>query len=116
MDLMKELLQAQGHATVGTAQGRKAVGLALEHRPGLILMDIQLPDISGLEAIKMLKKEKALKDIPVVAVTAFVMEGDEERILAEGCDDYISKPISVATFLQTVKKYLDRKGPEECRR
>jgi len=78
-----------------------------KQRPDLILMDIQLPDISGLEITKMLKADDDLKSIPVIAVTAFSMKGDEEKIRDGGCDGYIAKPISVASFLQTISKYLE---------
>ena len=85
-----------------------ATGLALarEHRPDLILMDIQLPEISGLEVTKWLKEDDDLAAIPVVAVTAFAMKGDEERIREGGCEAYISKPISVVHFLETIKRLL----------
>ena len=80
--------------------------LAREQRPDLILMDIQLPEVSGLEVTKWLKDDEKLRDIPVIAVTAFAMKGDEERIRQGGCEAYISKPISIATFLDTVRRYL----------
>ncbi len=78
-----------------------------KNRPDLILMDIQLPEISGLEITKMLKADDDLCDIPVAAVTAFAMKGDEQEIRNGGCDGYIAKPISVASFLQTVSKFLE---------
>ena len=78
-----------------------------KNRPDIILMDIQLPEISGLEITKMLKADDDLCDIPVVAVTAFAMKGDEQKIRNCGCDGYIAKPISVASFLQTVSKFLE---------
>ena len=79
--------------------------LARQHRPDLIIMDIQLPEISGLDITRQLKADPDLKAIPVVAVTAFAMRGDEQRIRAEGCEAYLSKPISVQSFLDTVRKY-----------
>ena len=82
------------------------MGIAREHRPDLILMDIQLPEISGLEVTKWLKDDEELASIPVIAVTAFAMKGDEERIREGGCEAYISKPISVMHFLSVVKKHL----------
>ena len=82
--------------------------LTRRHRPDLILMDIQLPEISGLEIAKMLKADDDLKSIPVVAVTAFAMRGDEQKSRIGGCDGYIAKPISVASFLQTVSKFLEQ--------
>ncbi len=78
--------------------------MAREHRPDLILMDIQLPSISGLEATKRLKADETLKSIPVIAITAFAMAGDKEKFLEGGCDAYIVKPISVSNFLQTVER------------
>jgi two-component system cell cycle response regulator DivK len=106
MKLFNDLLQAHGYDTVPTMNGRDALRLAREHRPDLILMDIQLPEVSGLEITKMLKADNDLKHIPVVAVTAFAMKGDEERIRESGCEGYIAKPISVASFLATVEKFL----------
>ncbi len=76
------------------------------HRPDLILMDIQLPEVSGLEVTKWLKEDPELKPIPVVAVTAFAMKGDEERIRQGGCEAYLSKPISVAKFIETIRRFL----------
>jgi two-component system, cell cycle response regulator DivK len=76
------------------------------HRPHLILMDIQLPEVSGLEVTKWLKDDEELRDIPVIAVTAFAMKGDEERIRQGGCEAYISKPISIAVFLDLVRRHL----------
>ncbi len=78
--------------------------IACEQRPDLILMDIQLPDVSGLEVTKWLKDDESLKSIPVIAVTAFAREGDKEKILEGGCDAYIDKPISIPNFLQTVER------------
>ena len=78
--------------------------MAREHRPDLIIMDIQLPGLSGLEVTKRLKADETLKSIPVIAVTAFAMAGDEEKIREGGCDAYISKPISISSFLQTVER------------
>ena len=83
------------------------MALARQHMPDLILMDIQLPEISGLEVTKWLKDDEELNHIPVIAVTAFAMKGDEERIRQGGCEAYISKPISVMHFLETVKKHLN---------
>jgi two-component system cell cycle response regulator DivK len=106
MKLFHDLLDAQGYETLQTREGLAALALAREHRPDLILMDIQLPEISGLEVTKWLKEDDELSHIPVVAVTAFAMKGDEERIREGGCEAYISKPISVMHFLDTVRKYL----------
>jgi two-component system cell cycle response regulator DivK len=108
MKLFHDLLEADGYRTVQTRSGNDAMRLAREHRPDLILMDIQLPEVSGLEVTRWLKDDEELRSIPVIAVTAFAMKGDEERIRAGGCEGYISKPISVAKFLQTVRSLVDK--------
>jgi two-component system cell cycle response regulator DivK len=106
MKLFHDLLDSQGYETLQTREGLQALALARQHRPDLILMDIQLPEISGLEVTKWLKDDEELNHIPVVAVTAFAMKGDEERIRQGGCEAYISKPISVMHFLEVVRKHL----------
>ena len=106
MKLFNDLLDAHGYSTVQTRSGKEAIGLAREHRPDLILMDIQLPEVSGLDVIKWIKADDALAEIPVIAVTAFAMKGDEERIRKGGCEAYISKPISVAGFIDTVRHFI----------
>ncbi|GLI21966.1 MULTISPECIES: response regulator [Xanthobacter] len=105
MKLFHDLLEAHGYRTVETRSGVEAVELARANRPDLIIMDIQLPEISGLDVTRKLKADPELRAIPVVAVTAFAMKGDEERIRAGGCEAYLSKPISVARFLETVRQY-----------
>src|SRR5262245_51874184 len=106
MKLFHDLLDAHGYRTLQTRNGMEALALAREHRPDLILMDIQLPEVSGLEVTKWLKEDDQLRAIPVVAVTAFAMKGDEERIREGGCEAYISKPISVSTFLDTIRQFI----------
>jgi two-component system, cell cycle response regulator DivK len=106
MKLFHDLLDAHGYKTLQTRNGMEALALAREHRPDLILMDIQLPEVSGLEVTKWLKEDDELRTIPVVAVTAFAMKGDEERIREGGCEAYISKPISVSSFLDTVRQFI----------
>jgi two-component system cell cycle response regulator DivK len=105
MKLFNDLLEAHGYVTLKTANGVEAVELARSHHPDLILMDIQLPEVSGLEVTRWLKDDSQLASIPIVAITAFAMKGDEERIREGGCEAYLSKPISVAKFLETVKTY-----------
>ena len=106
MKLFHDLLEAHGYKTLETKDGREALRLAREHRPDLILMDIQLPEVSGLEVTKWIKEDAALRAIPVIAVTAFAMKGDEEKIREGGCEAYLAKPISVANFLETVEKFI----------
>jgi two-component system cell cycle response regulator DivK len=106
MKLFHDLLEANGYTVVQTRNGLEAIDLARLHRPDLILMDIQLPEVSGLEVTKWIKEDDDLRSIPVIAVTAFAMKGDEERIRQGGCEAYLSKPISVAKFIETVKAYL----------
>ncbi len=106
MKLFHDLLEASGYGTIQTQSGLEAIDLAREHRPDLILMDIQLPEVSGLEVTKWIKEDDELRSIPIIAVTAFAMKGDEERIRQGGCEAYLSKPISVGKFLETVKAYL----------
>ena len=106
MKLFHDLLEAKGYNIVQTRNGLEAIDLAREHRPDLILMDIQLPEVSGLEVTKWIKEDDDLRSIPVIAVTAFAMKGDEERIRQGGCEAYLSKPISVTKFLDTVKTYI----------
>ncbi len=109
--LFRDLLEANGFKTLHTADGMEVLDLARAHKPDLILMDIQLPEVSGLEITSWLKKDPELKKIPVVALTAFAMKGDEEKILAGGCEGYLSKPISVATFLATVRRFVNTDKP-----
>ncbi|WP_298725460.1 response regulator [uncultured Ferrovibrio sp.] len=110
MKLFHDLLDAHGYKTLQTKDGMEALAMVREHRPDLILMDIQLPEVSGLEVIKWIKEDDNLRSIPVVAVTAFAMKGDEEKMREGGCDAYIAKPISVGKFIETVKQFLDPKA------
>jgi two-component system cell cycle response regulator DivK len=110
MKLFNDLLEAHGYATLKTSHGIEAMELARAHKPDLILMDIQLPEVSGLEVTRWLKADEELKSIPVIAITAFAMKGDEERIREGGCEAYMSKPISVSKFIATVKTYLEADG------
>jgi len=107
MKLFHDLLEAHGYGILQTKDGMEALQIARDHRPDLILMDIQLPEVSGLEVTKWIKEDDNLKSIPVIAVTAFAMKGDEEKIREGGCEAYIAKPISVANFLQTVQRFLN---------
>jgi len=111
MKLFNDLVETRGHKIVQTRSGMEAVELARQHRPDLILMDIQLPEVSGLEVTQWLKDDDELRSIPVVAITAFAMKGDEEKILQGGCEAYLSKPISVARFFDTIDHFLG--APED---
>ena len=106
LKLMRDLLEASGIETLQTKDGSRALEMVREHRPDIILMDIQLPDVSGLDVTRQLKADPELRAIPIIAVTALALRGDEERVLEAGCDAYISKPISVANFLQEVRRFL----------
>ena len=106
MKLFNDLLVAHGYGTLQTKDGVEALALARQHRPDLILMDIQLPEVSGLQVTQWIKEDEELRMIPIIAVTAFAMKGDEQKIRDGGCEAYIAKPISVASFLQTVERFL----------
>ena len=106
MKLFNDLLVAHGYGTLQTRDGIEALALARQHHPDLILMDIQLPEISGLQVTQWIKEDADLRMIPIIAVTAFAMKGDEEKIRDGGCEAYIAKPISVASFLRTVERFL----------
>lgn len=106
MELMQYLLKAFGYESLAAATGLEAVRVARDKRPDLILMDIQMPDMDGYEATETIKREPPLEDCPVVAVTAFAMVGDQQRILSSGFEGYISKPIAPETFVAQVEAYL----------
>lgn len=108
MKLFNDILEAQGYRTLKATNGSEAMELARSGNPDLILMDIQLPEVSGLDVTRWLKEDLDLKQIPVIAVTAFAMKGDEERIREAGCEAYISKPISIAHFLNSIKDFLEK--------
>jgi two-component system, cell cycle response regulator DivK len=110
MKLLHDVLEAHGYEIIPSHQGGTAIRLAREHRPHLILMDLQLPDISGLEAARQLKDDDETRGIPIIAVTAFAMVGDERKTLESGCDAYIAKPIMLRQFLETVESFI---GPAE---
>ena len=106
MKLFNDLLEAHGYTTLQVMDGLEVLQIARLHRPDLILMDIQLPVVSGLEITKRLKADEELRGIPVLAVTAFAMQGDEEKIRQAGCDDYMTKPISIAGFMKAVEYHV----------
>ncbi len=106
LKLFSDLLEASGYDVTQSRDGENVDELCRQISPELIIMDIQLPNISGLDIIQRLKIDEDLKKIPVIAVTAFAMQDDKENILSTGCEEYLSKPISINTFLETIKKYI----------
>ena len=106
LKLFRDLLGAHGYDTIETKEGLEAITLTKSEHPDLILMDIQLPEISGLDVTRRLKADPTICDIPIIAVTAFAMKDDEDRIMAAGCEAYLSKPISIMSFMETVRRFL----------
>ena len=107
MKLFRDLLEAHDFATLETRDGMEALEMARANKPDLILMDIQLPGVSGLEVTRQIKADDDIKSIPVVAVTAFAMKGDEDRIREGGCEAYIAKPIRIEQLISTVRRFVD---------
>ena len=105
MKLFADVLEVNGYKTLQAQDGCPGLALARTHRPDLILLDIQLPGLSGLDLVGMLKRDDDLRDIPVVALTALAMKGDEQKIRNAGCDGYLSKPIDLTSFLALVREY-----------
>jgi two-component system cell cycle response regulator DivK len=108
MKLARDVLQAKGYATLEATTGEDGVRIARERRPDLVLMDIQLPGISGIEALRQLRADEATAAIPVIAVTASVMEQDRRKITQAGFDAYVGKPIALKEFLEAVRAALER--------
>jgi len=106
MKLFHDLLEAHGFTIIETDDGSNAVNMVREIAPDLILMDIQLPEVSGLDIIREMKKSEEIRHIPVIAVTAFAMKDNEAEILASGCEAYVAKPISIEPFMELIQKYL----------
>jgi two-component system cell cycle response regulator DivK len=106
MKLLRDLLQRFGYETIEAGDGEEGVALTRKIKPDLILMDIMMPKLDGLEATRILKADAATRDIPVVALTAFAMSGDRERALEAGCNGYITKPLDVRGLLSTVRQFL----------
>ena len=115
MKLFREVLLATGYRTLEATTGGEAIELAAVHVPDLVLMDIQLPDLDGVEALNRLRADERTAGIPVLAVTAQAMYGDHERFLAAGFDGYVSKPVDVVEFVGTVRQYCDRSVAERRR-
>lgn len=110
MRLFSDLLKTKGYEIIECLEGPKALDIVKSEKPDLILMDIQMPEISGLEVTAQIRKTPEIADTRIVAVSAFAMSGDKEKILAAGCNDYISKPISIPLFFETVEKNLTIQG------
>jgi two-component system cell cycle response regulator DivK len=108
MKLAVFLLRSVGHTVLSATDAEAGLTLARDEQPNLILMDIQLPGMDGLDATTQLKRDEATRAIPVIALTALAMKGDEERILAAGCDGYIAKPMAYRVFLATIADQLGR--------
>jgi two-component system cell cycle response regulator DivK len=108
MKLVRDVLQATGYRTLGATTGEDAVELAQSHEPALVLMDVHLPGIDGLEALRRLRRDELTASIPVLAVTAQAMRGDRERFLEAGFDGYLSKPIDVAELIEVVQEHCGR--------
>ena len=111
MKLFRDVLQASGYRILEATTGERAVELVIEHRPDLVLMDIQLPDIDGVEALDRLRADERTASVPVLALTAQAMDGDRERFLGAGFDGYLSKPVNIADFVATVKRYCEARTP-----
>ena len=107
LKLFEDVLEAEGYGTLTAQSGLGAIEVARDERPDLILMDIQLPEFSGLEATKRLKSDRTMSDIPVVAITAHALPGDEQRILEGGCADYVAKPVALNALVDTLKRHLN---------
>jgi two-component system, cell cycle response regulator DivK len=106
MKLVRDILRHAGHETLEAATGGEGVRLALEKHPDLVLMDIQLPDIDGIEALRRIREVKELDAVPVIAVSASVMPDDQHKIVTSGFDAFVTKPINLKQFLETVKRFL----------
>ncbi len=106
MKLVRDILRHNGHATIEAPTGGEGVRLASEKKPDLILMDIQLPDIDGIEALRRIRADRALDAVAVIAVSASVMPDDQQKIVTSGFDAFVTKPINLKQFLDTVKRFL----------
>ena len=107
MKLVRVLLQMGQYDILEAADAESGIPLARAHKPDLILMDVHLPGMDGLSATRIIKQDPALKQIRVIALTSYAMEGDEKKAIEAGCDGYITKPIDTRTFLDTIKKFIN---------
>ena len=106
MKLFCAMIAAQGYDVLQAADGASGLDLAHQLHPDLIIMDIQLPDMSGLDVARILKADEEARDIPIIATTAFALKGDDEKILASGCDAYMAKPIAISQFLELIETFM----------
>ncbi len=106
LKLIRDLLKVSGYKTIEATDGKQGVELAKSKKPDLILMDVQMPVMDGLEATRILKADAVTRNIPILALTSYAMKGDEDRILEAGCDGYLAKPFDIQELLQEVAKYL----------
>ncbi len=107
MTVFREVLLAHGYICIEATDGAAAIRLAEERHPDLILMDMQLPGVSGMDVTRTIKASEDLRDIPVIAVTAFAAYGDEERVRASGCEDYLSKPVSIRHLIEAIERHIE---------
>ncbi len=108
--LLRDLLRVNGYSTNEATNGKEGVELAKTSKPDLILMDIQMPEMDGMEATRILKTDAATRNIPILALSSYAMIGDKERILAAGCDGYLAKPFDIKELLKIVAEYLSEEG------
>lgn len=108
LKLLRDLLQIRGYTTLEATDGKQGVDMARAKMPDLIFMDIQMPVMDGFEAINILKADPVTKSIPIIALTAFAMQGDREKCMEAGCNDYITKPLDTRAFVTKVKEYLEK--------
>jgi two-component system cell cycle response regulator DivK len=108
--LVQDVLEASGYRTLEAATGEQGVERAVDHRPDLVLMDVQLPGIDGVEALRRLRGDERTASVPVLALTAQAMDGDRERFLAAGFDGYLSKPVDIADLVSTVNRHCEQRA------
>jgi two-component system, cell cycle response regulator DivK len=108
--LVQDVLEASGYRTLEAATGEQGVERAVDHRPDLVLMDVQLPGIDGVEALRRLRGDERTASVPVLALTAQAMDGDRERFLAAGFDGYLSKPVDIADLVSTVNRHCEKRA------
>lgn len=105
--LVNDILESQGHLTLQASGGYEGIELARRNKPDLIIMDIQMPDLDGMQVTRILKKERETSGIPIIALTAMAMKGDRESIISAGCDGYLQKPVRFEELIETVKQWLE---------